>query len=685
MSVSELLGPGGALSRALPFYESRREQRSMAEAVEAALQHEEHLLVEAGTGTGKSLAYLVPAARSELRVVISTATKTLGEQIVQRDIPTLAALGLYPRVALVKGLGNYVCRRRLHEYRRVATSGATRYDSHLDAVLRWVDETDSGDRADLATVPDDAPVWREITSSSETRVGTKCQHYDECFVTRMKRRADGAQLIVTNHHLFCADMALRSAGFGAQALPDYDAVIFDEAHALEEVATEFFGVRVTRARLETLTRDVHRVCELSGLFTDAVRAGSVGRIAASIVAGSTKVFTSLPRGAGGGSRMLLAPDAFNGSLGDGTRQIRSALEELIGTIADFVDESEALLGLSRRLRSMCEALERISASDRRTHVAYADSDARGGGALGASPVEIGPLLREQLFGRRGAVILTSATLSTADEGGFGFMRRRLGVPDEAQQMALASPFDYGAQAALYVARQIPEPRDERYFDAAVAEIRRLVQITSGGAFLLCTSLRQMRAFAAELRGAWSYPTFVQGEAPKATLLARFREAGDAVLVATSSFWEGVDVPGRALRLVIIDKLPFDAPNDPVVSARIQRMIDSGDEPFMQYQVPAAALALKQAFGRLIRTRRDSGIVAILDRRVVTRGYGKQMLAALPPRRGAVRSTSCARFGPASMARATGNRRHASTVASIPRISSATAVSALRNTSAGENA
>jgi ATP-dependent DNA helicase DinG len=635
VSLRELLGEGGALSRTLRVYESRPEQLAMAHAVEEALGAGTPLLVEAGTGTGKSLAYLVPAARSGLRVVISTATKTLGEQLIERDIPTLRRLGLDPDVALVKGLSNYVCLRRLEEHRRAVVTGAARTDHALAAVLRWVEETETGDRAELSDVPDDAPVWRDVVSSSDTRVGAKCRHYERCFVTRMRRRAEGAQIIVTNHHLFCADLALRGAGLGAQALPDYDAVIFDEAHALEEVATEFFGVRITRARVDTLLRDAARAFETTGFFVDPSRAQSIGRTLAGISGAAAALFAALPRAHGGGDmggsgRVLLGKGGLDAPLADAVRALDQGLQHLGEHVRDFVGDSDVLLAIARRTASLREALAMATDTTSPNHVAYCEAEARGGGALGASPIEVGPILRDKLWARRGAVVLTSATLSTAGEAGFAFVRRRLGVPADARELVLASPFDYGAQAALYVPRRLPEPRDLGYFAAAVDEIRRLVDITEGGAFVLCTSVRQMRAFAAELRGTWRYPTWVQGEAPKQALLARFRAAGNGVLVATSSFWEGVDVPGRALRLVIIDKLPFEAPNDPVVAARIQRMTEQGHEPFDDYQVPVAALALKQGFGRLIRTRRDAGIVAILDRRLVSRGYGKRLLAALPP-------------------------------------------------------
>lgn len=673
MSVSAILGDGGALAKALRGYESRPEQLSMAIAVEKALADSSVLLVEAGTGTGKSLAYLVPAAKSGMRVVVSTATKALGEQIVQRDLPTLAKLGLRPSVALVKGLSNYVCLRRLDEHRRAIVSGAARPDPHMDAVVRWVEDTASGDRSDLEWVPDDAPIWREVTASSDTRIGAKCRFYEQCFVTRMRRRADAAQIIVTNHHLFCADLALRSSNFGAQVLPDYDAVIFDEAHALEEVATEFFGVRITRARAETLVRDASRAFEAAGFFVDPTRQHAIGRILADILSANLDLFTLLPRSGARASgfgatdtlertmsnvgRVVLDGAAIEGPFGDAARALSAALTRLSESLRDFVGGGDALLSVARRTQALRDALVMVLDAANPAQVVYGEPDARGGGAIGVSPIEVGPLLRERLWAKRCAVVLTSATLCsktppvssvspansaatsasaeaapkvTQGAEGFMFVRMRLGVPKEAVELALPSPFDYGAQSALYVPRKIPEPRDEEYFEAATREIMKLVNITRGGAFVLCTSHRQMKAFAGELRRKWKYPSFVQGEAPKQALLSRFRAAGDGVLFATSSFWEGVDVPGRALRLVVIDKLPFEAPTDPVVAARIARLKERGGEPFVSFQVPVATLALKQGFGRLIRTRSDAGIVAILDKRLLTKGYGRTMLEALPP-------------------------------------------------------
>ncbi len=630
MSARELLAEGGPLAKVLPGYEARAEQLQMADAVESALESGTGLLVEAGTGTGKSLAYLVPAALSSLRVVVSTATKALGEQILEKDIPTLRRLGLHPDVALVKGLSNYVCLRRLEEYRQGVATGAVAPEAGIDRILAWVDDSLTGDRAELPSLSDEAPVWREVVSSSDTRIGPKCRFYDQCFVTKMRRRAESSQIIVTNHHMFCADLALRGGFTGAQALPDYDAVIFDEAHAIEDVATEFFGVRLTRARVDTLVRDADRALRSSGFFVDRAREGAVMRSLNDMSAGSMRLFAALPRAAAG-ARVLLAPGQMSGEFAEGAGQLLRGLAELDAHTRDFVGSNDMVLSASRRTRAMIESVNRITGRDEATrdaYVAFAEADARGGGAVGASPVEIGPLLAERLWSRRGAVVMTSATLSTG--GDFAFIRQRLGAPGDARELTLPSPFDFAEQAGLYVPRRLPEPRDARYLEAACDEIRRLVAITRGGAFVLCTSVRMMRALRDALRGAWPYPTSMQGEAPKRVLLERFRAAGDAVLFATSSFWEGVDVPGRALRLVIIDKLPFDAPNDPVTSARIARLTQAGLDAFDAYQVPTAAIALKQGFGRLIRTRGDAGVVAILDRRLLTRGYGRTLLDSLPP-------------------------------------------------------
>ncbi|MFO0629894.1 MAG: ATP-dependent DNA helicase [Polyangiales bacterium] len=624
-SAREVLGDAGALARVLPGYEVREEQLVMADAVARSLDEGTGLLVEAGTGTGKSLAYLVPAASSSLRVVISTATKALGEQLVEKDIPTVRRMGFHPDVTLVKGLSNYVCRRRLEEYRQQVVTGIAAPEYGLDRVLDWVERTETGDRAELDGVADDAPVWREVVSSSETRIGPKCRFYDQCFVTRMRRAAERSQIIVTNHHLFFADLTLRSGHSGAGALPEYDAVIFDEAHALEDVATDFFGVRITRARVDTLTRDADRALNAAGFFVDRSRHNAVTRTLMSITQGAMTLFASLPRRSG---RTLLGRAEMEGEFLRGAEQLLEGLDELGAHVRDFVGTDDVLLSVARRTATLTESVRTLIDREHDTHVAFSETEARGGGAVGASPVEIGPLLAERLWGRRGAVVMTSATLSAG--GDFSFIRQRLGAPDDAATLALPSPFDYPSQAALYVPPHLPEPQSPSYPDAACEEIRKLVAITRGGAFVLCTSVRMMKALRDALRGAWPYPTWMQGEAPKRVLLDRFRAAGDAVLFATASFWEGVDVPGHALRLVIMDKLPFDAPNDPVTAARIARLTQQGQRPFEAYQLPAAALSLKQGFGRLIRTRADAGIVAILDRRLLTRRYGATLLDALPP-------------------------------------------------------
>ncbi|MCC7542990.1 MAG: ATP-dependent DNA helicase [Deltaproteobacteria bacterium] len=595
----------------------------MAEAVERVLEHEGVLLVEAGTGTGKTLAYLVPAVLSGRKVIVSTGTRALQDQIVERDLPLLAELtGLGIRAASMKGLSNYVCRRRLAE--SVAAGGYG--DPHLEVVRRWVETAERGDRAELAVVPENAPVWMDVTSSSETRIGQRCEHYEACFVTRMREDAEAAQIVVVNHHLFFADLALRASG-GGSVLPEHDAVVFDEAHGIEEVATTFFGLRVSSTQIVSLVRDARRTLASAGLLDRAGRGEADGMLA-EVEQRASIFFGALPVERGDAElRIPLDASLFDGPIGRDLIALDTALDALASYARGVAAVGEPVLALARRTDSLRDDLDRVVHGVGNTHVAWCQASRRSV-ALGASPIDLSELLREHLFYRERGVVLASATLTT--DGDFSFIRRRLGLDFPCEELAVSSPFDFGRQAALYLPRDLPDPRDALYRDRAAREIERLVRLTRGGAFVLCTSVKAMRQLAEAGRMAFEWPVLVQGDAPKAALLSRFRRAHDAVLYATASFWEGVDVPGDALRLVVIDRLPFEVPTDPVVAARSRRMRDDGVDPFDVYQVPAAALALKQGFGRLVRTRRDHGIVAVLDRRIVTRGYGRRFVETLPP-------------------------------------------------------
>jgi len=638
-SVRDVLGPGSPLSRALPGWEHRVGQLAMAEAVQDALERELHVLVEAGTGTGKTLAYLVPAVLSGRKVIVSTATRALQEQIFVKDLPlvaeALAAHGVPVRAALMKGLSNYLCLRRFDEARG---SGKHAHDRDLQRIAQWASETESGDRAELADLPEDAAAWREVASSSETRIGAGCQHFERCFVTRMRREAEEAQIVVVNHHLFLADLALRSGPRGAHAsvLPPYDAVIFDEAHQIEDVATDFFGTRVSSARVDALVRDAEASLAAANEL-EALRNGPVRGTLEQARDASKQFFATListMTAGGGDSRRVLHEQ----DIGHDVRAAHEALDLRLEALEGITRArgAEALQLVARRTGDLRDELRSILAGQRSDDdgelsdlVRWIDVRSRSV-SLGASPVDVGSTLRSRLFDRVPTVVCTSATMATA--GSFHFARARLGVPPEAAELLLESPFDFASRAALYLPADLPEPSDPSFDELAADRIAELVRMTGGGAFVLCTSTRAMRSLHARLRGRLKLPVLLQGERPKHMLLSRFRSSGKAVLVATMSFWEGVDVPGWALRLVILDKIPFAPPTDPVVAARCGRIDREGGNGFSQYSVPSAGMTLKQGFGRLIRTQRDAGIVALLDRRAVRKGYGRALLASLPPAR-----------------------------------------------------
>jgi ATP-dependent DNA helicase DinG len=612
----------------------------MAEAVEHAFESERHLFVEAGTGTGKTLAYLVPAVLSGRKVIISTATRALQEQIFAKDLPivarALAAHGVTVHAAMMKGLSNYLCLRRLGEAR---ASGDRGMGVALARVADWAQTTGTGDRAELTDLPEDADVWRDVASSSETRIGVNCEHFEACFVTRMRQEAEDAQIVVVNHHLLLADLALRTGKRGAHAavLPPYDAVVFDEAHQVEDVATDFFGTRVSNARIVAFLRDAERglvsVNALEALKSGPVRQTLEGaREAARALFG--QLLVGAASGPGDARRMLVESDITSG-----VRAAHEGLDlrlEALEAIARSRGNEEVLQVVSRRAAELRDDLKSILAG---RHV---ESDGEVSGvvrwidvrsrsvSLGASPVDVGGTLRTRLFDRVPTVICTSATLATGTS--CHFAKARLGAPPEAAELIVPSPFDFASRAALYLPDDLPEPADPGFDDAATERIAELVKMTGGGAFVLCTSARAMRSLSSRLRGRLTQPLMVQGERPKHLLLSRFRASGRAVLVATMSFWEGVDVPGWALRLVVLDKVPFAPPNDPVVAARCAALDREGGNGFTQYSVPSAAMTLKQGFGRLIRTQRDAGIVAILDKRIVRKGYGRALLAGLPPAR-----------------------------------------------------
>jgi len=634
--AGDLLAPGGGLARAIPHYEDRAEQRAMSAAVAQALADERPLIVEAGTGTGKTLAYLVPALLSGKRIVVSTGTRALQDQIARHDVPLLRSILARPFSAVVlKGVSNYVCRRKLAE---LATRNAARVtpDVSVDALVDWANETETGDRAEVEWLAESAPLWADVTTTPDARIGPRCPYFERCFVTQARRLAEHAQLVLVNHHLYFADRALRAGSPGARILPDHDAVIFDEAHQLEDVATEHFGAKISTHKLAELVRDAQITLASMPLWTGRAADDTIRTVERTGIALFAQLRAALVRDNAFDGRVPLPAGLFDlPERQTAWFKLDTALEELARTAeaeSEPPPDEEAdgnagarasLSGLARRARALRDDLATIAEQRHKSHVYWGETRATGT-FLTASPIDVADLVRRHILRAGPIPVLTSATLTAG--GTFAYTRQRLGL-DDADELVVTSPFDYARQAMLYVPRDLP-PAIEGFSAAAAARTLELLELTSGRAFLLFTSHRALREAASRLT-ALPYPRLVQGDAPRATLIDRFRATPNAVLLGTSSFWEGVDVPGDALSLVVIDKLPFAPHTDPLIAARMQASAEAGRDPFAAIQLPAAAIALKQGFGRLIRRRDDRGIVAILDGRVVTRGYGRVFLDTLP--------------------------------------------------------
>jgi ATP-dependent DNA helicase DinG len=623
-----LLGPGGALEAALPGYEHRPAQLAMARAVEALFAEHGILLAEAGTGTGKTLAYLVPAVLSGRKVVVSTATKTLQEQIFFKDIPLLRDQAhLEFDAAYLKGRANYLCAHRFEAFDKSPTFASREEGALWPALRDWAFRTQSGDRAE-ADLPDNFSAWRQLSTTSETCLGSRCPLFEPCFVTKARRRAESADVLVVNHHLFFADLALRSrpGADGAAVLPRYDAVVFDEAHALEDVATDFFGVQVSSFRVEDLATDA-----LAALPPKDTRSGMVSAMALSLRARAEAFFKGAPRALG-----LSATENSTRLTRENSQRLAAQAAELNEALAGLSaltddDDEPALGSLRRRADELAAELDFVLDASSDEHVYWAEGRGRGV-FLRAAPIEVAADLQKRLYGAVDTVLFTSATLTA--QGRFDFFAGRMGVPlggEGVRALAFDSPFDFPTQAGLYLPTHLPEPNDPAFPQAVADEIVALTKVSGGRAFALFTSLRNMEAVHALAAPRLSVPALLQGERPKSALLEAFK-ARPSVLFAAHSFWEGVDVPGAALSLVIIDKLPFASPGDPLVAARIDALRARGQEPFSAYQVPEAAIALRQGFGRLIRTKSDRGVVALLDRRVSTKAYGRAFLQSLPKAR-----------------------------------------------------
>lgn len=619
----------------------------MAAAVARVLDRGGVLLAEAGTGTGKTLAYLVPAILSGHRILISTGTKNLQEQLYSKDIPTLQeALGVSFTAACMKGRSNYVCLHRLGQLDEESGRSPGRVDQEvfLPIIRDWSNRTETGDRAELESLPDDLPLWNDVAATAETCLGGECPQYDECFVTQMRQRAAASDVVIVNHHLLCADAAMRHNTHG-EVIPACAHAIVDEAHQLEDVVTQYFGIAVSSYRLADLAHDVERLLGTGAVEVDDIRDGiskaalallDSGKAffyeltAAHVRTGSTReervrvTESSLVETREAGATLTAALDSLESALTPVTPaadQRESQGEE--NADSSSVQDLQALVRRTREIRDDLRFLLRAGDPD---YVYFAEFRGRGT-FLRAAPIDVSAIVREQLLDRMRATVLTSATLTV--DGTFNYMRGRLGV-GPTTEVRLASEFDYSRQTILYLPRQMPDPRSVDFPLAAGRQVVEILRRTRGRAFVLFTSYATLKAVQAVAEMTLEYPILVQGTAPRSTLLKLFRETPHAVLFATSSFWQGVDVIGDALSCVIIDKLPFASPGDPVTNARINAVNARGGEAFGEYQVPLAILTLQQGLGRLIRHRSDRGVLAVLDPRLRTKGYGRRFIASLPP-------------------------------------------------------
>jgi ATP-dependent DNA helicase DinG len=652
----------GPLARTLTAFEPRDGQRRMAAAVAGALDDGGVLLVEAGTGTGKTLAYLVPAILSGQRVVVSTGTKNLQEQIFTKDLPLLAhVLPVSFTATCMKGRSNYLCLQRYEVFKEAPALRTDVDRVHFALVEAWAEVTDTGDRAEIDEVPDDLSFWPQIAATSETCAGATCPRYAECYVTRMRQKAAEADVVIVNHHLLCADAAIRHHGFG-EVIPDSPALVIDEAHQLEDVATQHFGVAVSSYRVEALVDDAERVLrqvELARETRDALQRATLSLHGAGRAFFTTVAEAAMQAGAaaGGGpvapapraeayraigaaaARMQAprrAPGLFDekvrvtgetlapaGEAGLGLIDALGSLADAAGKGAAVPDEAAAL---GRRATALRDDLRVVMRADDPAFVFFVEM--RGGGIfLRALPIEVSGIVRELVLDRARTTVLTSATLTIA--GSFDYVKARLGVT-ASRDVVLPSEFDHATQAILYLPRRMPDPRQPDFTSRAADEVVAILERTEGRAFVLFTSYASLNAVKERVARALPYPLLTQGTAPRGVLLETFKRTPNAVLFATSSFWQGVDVVGEALSCVIIDKLPFASPGDPIVAARLEAITARGGDPFATLQVPLAILTLLQGLGRLLRHRDDRGVLAILDPRIQTMGYGRRFLASLPP-------------------------------------------------------
>ncbi len=620
MTVRQFFSPDGPLASTHPNFEFRRGQVEMALAVEKALAENRHQIVEAGTGTGKTLAYLVPAILSGKRVIISTGTKTLQEQLFFKDIPFL--LQFFPdlRACYMKGRSNYACRQKIYDAAKEPILSGLEEVSDFQVIQEWEQHTETGDRAEISGLPDYASVWARIDARAELCTGEKCPQFERCFITKMRQQAAESDIVIVNHHLFFADLAVRQNDYGS-ILPDYAAVIFDEAHELEDIAGQYFGLSVSTHQLEDLRRDTLLTARRKDFLTRDLES-----LLTLLADHGDRFFQLFPQQEGRTGFQRHAE--FLQEHGDAYHLLLNTLELLFTHLSLLKDAPEEVGPLHRRAQETHAKLQQWMESGDRSYVYWVERRGRGV-FLQATPIDVSSMLQQYLFEQVNTAVLTSATLAV--QGNFDFLKQRLGLAT-AREKIVPSHFDYEQQALLYVPREIPDVRTPGFAAAAAREVRQVLLHSRGRAFVLFTSYAQMRTIYETVAPELGFPTLLQGTRPQRALMEEFRATPHCVLFATSAFWQGVDVQGDQLSCVIIDKLPFAVPSDPVVEARIRSIRERGGNPFQEYQVPQAAIALKQGFGRLIRARGDCGVLVLLDNRIVRQRYGHVFLESLPPYR-----------------------------------------------------